>query len=285
MRIVEVATIVVTSLFLLSPGPTSAATLPQPEAAIAGTKPVAAPAAAPAATPAPVVDSQPSAPATQTPTSPASAATATPAEPPKPVLPSLVAKVNLTTQTMTVAVHGRVVQTWKVSSGAFGYETPVGNFKPDWMSKMWYSKQYDDAPMPHSVFFKNGAAVHGTTSTGRLGTAASHGCVRLSLANADTFYKLVGRHGLGMTRIIVSGRAPVRDVPREYRREDRIVQRDSRRDGNVRWQAAAPVAASVAQARPANRQLTQPFVYPGERYAYGYPSGSVQVNRTPYWAR
>ena len=92
--------------------------------------------------------------------------------PPKPPAPSLIAKVDLTTQTMTVITNGNTSYTWKVSSGGAGYATPTGTFKPDWMAKMWYSKQYDDAPMPHSVFFKNGAAIHGTTSTGRLGTAS-----------------------------------------------------------------------------------------------------------------
>jgi lipoprotein-anchoring transpeptidase ErfK/SrfK len=103
-------------------------------------------------------------------------AEAKPVEPPKPVVPTLIAKVNLSTQTMTVVANGKTLHSWKVSSGAVGYPTPTGTFKPGWMAKMWHSKQYDDAPMPHSVFFKDGAAIHATTSVGRLGTAASHGC-------------------------------------------------------------------------------------------------------------
>lgn len=119
--------------------------------------------------------------------------------------PTLVAKVDLSTQRMTVTVNGQTTYTWPVSSGRQGYATPVGSFTPGWKAKMWYSKQYDDAPMPHSVFFKNGAAIHATQATGMLGRPASHGCVRLSPTHAATFYGLVGKHGLAQTRVVVFG--------------------------------------------------------------------------------
>ena len=285
MRVIEVAAIAVTSLFILTSRPVLAATLAETEAKPAATA-LAAPAVAGQPNP-PVGEAQNQ---IQAPTAPATA-NAKRAEPPKPPAPSLIANVNLTTQTMTVAVYGKTVHSWKVSSGAFGYATPVGTFKPDWMSKMWYSKQYDDAPMPHSVFFKNGAAIHGTTSIGRLGTAASHGCVRLSPANAEAFYKLVGRHGLAMTRIAVSGRAPVA--------EDRIARRDGRSPSVARSQyqpnqqyafvqqptrQAGRAVASQPRFVP-SQQWSSGYAYPGERSASAYPAGSLQVNRTPYWAR
>lgn len=119
--------------------------------------------------------------------------------------PSLVAKVDLSTQRLTVVVNGQAAHTWPISSGRQGYNTPVGSFTPGWKAKMWYSKQYDDAPMPHAVFFKNGAAIHATQATGMLGRPASHGCVRLSPGNAATFYGLVGKHGLSQTRVVVFG--------------------------------------------------------------------------------
>lgn len=119
--------------------------------------------------------------------------------------PTLVAKIDLSGQRMTVLVNGQATYTWPVSSGRQGYATPVGSFTPGWKAKMWYSKQYDDAPMPHSVFFKNGAAIHATQAVGMLGRPASHGCVRLSPANAATFYGLVGKHGLSQTRVVVFG--------------------------------------------------------------------------------
>jgi DNA-binding XRE family transcriptional regulator len=130
---------------------------------------------------------------------------AVPAPPPKPVI-TLQAKVDLSKQTLTVSERGKVVGSWKISSGVSAeFATPSGVFKPEWTAKMWFSRKYDDAPMPHAVFFRNGAAIHATQAVGRLGTPASHGCVRLAPANAETFYKLVQRHGLAHTQIHVFG--------------------------------------------------------------------------------
>lgn len=126
------------------------------------------------------------------------------AKPPRPAV-TLVAKADLARQTLTVVENGRQLYVWKISSGVQDHATPVGTFQPEWTAKMWYSRKYDDAPMPHSVFFKNGAAIHATQSVGRLGQAASHGCVRLAPTNAEIFYKLVLRHGLPHTRISVFG--------------------------------------------------------------------------------
>ena len=101
--------------------------------------------------------------------------------------------------------NGTVKYTWPISSARAGYRTPTGTFKPTWMSKMWYSRQYDMAPMPNAVFFSGGVAIHATQATGMLGVPASHGCVRLAPKNAATFYSLVSRHGKDLTRIAVSG--------------------------------------------------------------------------------
>ncbi|MGE3709934.1 MAG: L,D-transpeptidase [Hyphomicrobiaceae bacterium] len=125
-----------------------------------------------------------------------------------PLEPTLVARIDLANQRMSVTIDGKTVHSWKISSGVTDYETPTGTFTPDWMAKMWYSRTYDGAPMPHAVFFKDGAAVHAAPSSRRLGRPASHGCVRLAPANARTFYNLVSSHGLKRTRIIVAGRAP-----------------------------------------------------------------------------
>ena len=134
-------------------------------------------------------------------------AVAAPVAPPKPAV-TLQAKVDLAKQTLTVLEHGKTVSTWKISSGTEEFATPRGTFQPEWSAKMWYSKKYDDAPMPHAVFFKSGAAIHATQAIGALGRPASHGCVRLAPANAETFYRLVQRHGLVHTRIAVYGEPP-----------------------------------------------------------------------------
>src|SRR5947208_3113595 len=101
------------------------------------------------------------------------------------------AKVAITVdkdnQLMTVAVDGVERYHWPVSSGLPSYETPSGSFRTFRMEEDHFSKEFDDAPMPHSIFFtKIGHAIHGTDSVNRLGNPASHGCVRLSRANAAT---------------------------------------------------------------------------------------------------
>ena len=117
---------------------------------------------------------------------------------------TLVANVDVATQTMTVRKHGKVIYTWKVSTARGGYVTPAGQWRPYRMHRMWHSRKYDMAPMPLAVFYHGGYAVHGTTAESRLGTPASHGCVRLATTNAETFYSLVREIGPGNTRIIVT---------------------------------------------------------------------------------
>jgi lipoprotein-anchoring transpeptidase ErfK/SrfK len=113
------------------------------------------------------------------------------------------ALVDISTQTMTVSEYGHVVYRWKVSTARRGYYTPRGTYRPTRLSRMWYSKKYDNSPMPHSVFFHGGYAIHGTYSVRSLGRPASHGCIRLHPANAATFYGLVREAGFGNTRIVV----------------------------------------------------------------------------------
>jgi lipoprotein-anchoring transpeptidase ErfK/SrfK len=116
----------------------------------------------------------------------------------------LVANVNVSTQTMIVIKHGRVIHTWKVSTARRGYITPRGTWRPKRMHRMWHSRKYDMSPMPYSVFYHGGYAIHGTSYVKNLGRPASHGCVRLATANAAKFYSLVKQIGPGNTRIVVS---------------------------------------------------------------------------------
>jgi lipoprotein-anchoring transpeptidase ErfK/SrfK len=136
---------------------------------------------------------------------PSDAASAPPLEPPKP---TLFADIDLSTQTMTVSDASGELYRWPISSARAGYTTPTGIFTVSWTSRMHYSRQYDWAPMPYAVFFKDGVAVHATNAVANLGRPASHGCVRLALANARTFYGLVERHGMALTQITVRGKPP-----------------------------------------------------------------------------
>jgi len=114
------------------------------------------------------------------------------------------AKISLSNQRMYVSVNGVPRYTWAVSTARAGYRTPTGTFRPQSLAKMHYSSKYDNAPMPHSVFFYGGYAIHGTNAVGSLGRPASHGCVRLAPGNAATLYSLVSKYGMGNTRVIVT---------------------------------------------------------------------------------
>ncbi|MGI9515026.1 MAG: L,D-transpeptidase [Anderseniella sp.] len=115
----------------------------------------------------------------------------------------VVARVDLSSQTMHVKVNGRTYARWKISSGRRGYRTPTGTWRPKWTTRMHYSRKYDYSPMPYSVFYNRGYAVHGTNYVRRLGRPASHGCIRLHTANARKFYNLVKRYGRRNTLIKV----------------------------------------------------------------------------------
>jgi len=126
----------------------------------------------------------------------------------RPALANILIQIDKSTQTMTVSVDGAVRYRWYVSTGATGFSTPVGTYKPFRMEVMHYSQEWDNAGMPHSIFFTSrGHAVHGSNHPG-LGTPVSHGCVRLTLTNASTLYQLVGARGMGVTTVIVRGPDP-----------------------------------------------------------------------------
>ena len=113
-------------------------------------------------------------------------------------------------QMMTVAVDGVERYRWPVSTGNPSHETPNGTFRAFRMEADHFSKEFDDAPMPHSIFFtKIGHAIHGTVYENRLGTPASHGCVRLSQAHASTLYALVEEQGVLNTTVTLTGSSVV----------------------------------------------------------------------------
>src|SRR3981189_1787658 len=123
------------------------------------------------------------------------------------------AKISITVdknaQLMIVAVDGVERYQWPVSTGIPSHETPNGSFRTFRMEEDHFSKEFDDAPMPHSIFFtKIGHAIHGTDFEARLGAPASHGCVRLSKANAATLYAMVEKAGVLNTTVTLTGSPP-----------------------------------------------------------------------------
>lgn len=193
------------------------------------------------------------------------------AKPAPPAAPPVVVKINLATQSMDVSVDGAHRYSWPVSSGRAGYPTPRGTWTAKWSSKMWYSRKYDNAPMPHAVFFTGGVAIHATYATGMLGRPASHGCVRLAPANAKTFYDLVQKRGLGNTQITVHGNPPGagQRVSTAASRTERIDRTDVRRSA-PRRAASEGLAASrngVVYLRPGSPYAgRESFVHNGVRY-------------------
>lgn len=115
--------------------------------------------------------------------------------------PRLIAKIDLSQQRMNVYVGGRRQYSWPVSTARRGYRTPIGSFRPKVLERMHYSRKYHNSPMPHSVFFLGGYAIHGTGAVRRLGRPASHGCVRLHPSNARRLYSLIKAYGKRNTRI------------------------------------------------------------------------------------
>lgn len=117
---------------------------------------------------------------------------------------SISVNVDISSQRMHVYVDGDLRHSWRVSTGRRGYATPTGRYRPTRMARRYYSRKYHGAPMPNSIFFRGGYAIHGTNETRRLGRPASHGCIRLAPGNAARLFNLVRRYGPRQTRISIN---------------------------------------------------------------------------------
>jgi hypothetical protein len=169
---------------------------------------------------------------------------------------AIVVNIDKSAQRMTVAVDGATRYVWPVSTGRAGYDTPNGTFKVNRMDADHLSQEWDNAPMPHTMFFDmHGHAIHGFFDVKHLGSPVSHGCVRLAPANAATLFALVQGQGMSQTTVVVSGQAPARGGEEMARRRAPTQQ----------------VAAQPAQAAPPgdDYQPAPPQPYPAQ--AYGQP--------------
>jgi L,D-transpeptidase catalytic domain len=175
-------------------------------------------------------------------------------------------KINKTIQRMSVSVDGETRYTWAVSTGLPGYNTPGGSYTPFRLEEDYFSKEWDDAPMPHSIFFTGrGHAIHGSDATRRLGSPASHGCIRLSRANAATLFDLVSREGLSNTRVQVSGDETIALARRaaHVRTAARTSQTTAARRGLRDPRGDAPLASGSIQ----------PYYVPGQPVYVPYYDG------------
>ena len=164
---------------------------------------------------------------------------------------------------MTVAVDGVARYRWPVSTGNPSHETPNGSFRTFRMEADHFSKEFDDAPMPHSIFFtREGHAIHGTGSEGQLGTPVSHGCVRLSRANASTLYALVEEQGVLNTTVTLTGSSQVALARNPRGRANTAVARRDPADADAQqYYNAAGDPVVLTPRQPAQAQ------YPQTQYA------------------
>jgi hypothetical protein len=173
----------------------------------------------------------------------------------------LLIQIDKSSQRMIVSRDGNRLYAWPVSTGVRAHDTPAGTFTPFRMETDHFSKEWDDAPMPHSIFFtRAGHAIHGTNHLRAIGRPASHGCVRLQPDNARVLFDLVRREGLPNTRVVLSGVTPAASPPAVARRAPQsITPRATADDG---FRAGAP------------RGYAQDYEPPSPGYWVQYPDGS-----------
>ena len=182
-----------------------------------------------------------------------------------PAAANILIQIDKSAQRMTVSQDGAQLYTWPVSTGQRGYDTPSGAFKPFRMEKDHFSREWDDAPMPNSIFFTTrGHAIHGTEHVRNIGRAASHGCVRLEPENARVLFGLVKREGMANVRVVLSGVTP-----------------GGGGSGMVR---RAPSADDDVTGSVPPRRVVREYGYqPWERYDRGYrPPPPRFFGRNPY---
>lgn len=178
--------------------------------------------------------------------------------------------IDKSAQQMTVSVDGQTRYVWPVSTGIARYDTPDGEFRAFRMEKDHFSKEWDDAPMPYSIFFtKQGHAIHGTYHTS-IGRPASHGCVRLSVANAEKLWNLVTEQGVLKTKVELTGEIPGSDAVARRGRYDKDMTTGS--------------APRETYARGYTRYYSNDDAYASPRYVYRqqpYPSYQQPAYREP----
>jgi hypothetical protein len=174
--------------------------------------------------------------------------------------------IDKSTQQMLVEKDGRALYHWPVSTGRSGFDTPSGKFKAFRMEKDHFSKEWDDAPMPFSIFFtQKGHAIHGYLDTKNIGRPASHGCVRLTKANAEKLYALVQEDGVLNTTVILTGTTPSgapavakRRLPRPDELDESYLQQQQQQQYGPRYGSNQPAYGNQYYAQ--QPQYAQPYL-------------------------
>lgn len=119
--------------------------------------------------------------------------------------PSIVVTISVPRQEMRVVVDGVEQYVWPVSTGRDGVAiTPAGTFKVQSMHVITYSRLFNNAPMPWSIFYDGHYAIHGTTAIHLLGRTASMGCTRLHPDNAKILFEMVKARGAKSLKVVVT---------------------------------------------------------------------------------
>ena len=191
---------------------------------------------------------------------------------------NIVVTIDKTTQQMSVAVDGAPRYVWPVSTGRAGYDTPNGTFKVNRMDADHLSQEWDNAPMPHTMFFDmRGHAIHGFFDVKHLGLPVSHGCVRLAPDHAATLFQLIKAEGMANTAVVVSGHTPAWQSPAV-----------ARRGAPVEETAAQPMQIAPdygqQQQQPYGQQYyRQPQPYYAQQPYYGQPAYPPQPPPPQYY--
>ena len=147
--------------------------------------------------------------------------------------------VDLASQSMRVHSSSGDTYVWPVSSGREGHLTPRGVFHPRAMYTMVHSAKYNNAPMPHAIFFYGQYAIHGTNAVGALGSPASHGCVRLSPGHAAALFAMVQSQG---AVIRISGEPPMQTAHARHAARSALAYAPVHRQRSLSEWARNPVA-------------------------------------------
>jgi L,D-transpeptidase catalytic domain len=187
-----------------------------------------------------------------------------------PARAEIVVNIDKNSQSMTVAVDGSPRYIWPVSTGRPGYDTPNGTFKVNRMDADHLSQEWDNAPMPHTMFFDmRGHAIHGFSDIKHLGIAVSHGCVRLSPDHAATLFNLVSTQGMNETKVVVTGQTPAGRMPEVARRSTPAEEAGGQPLAIAPDYDQQQPAAIYGQQQPAPGYGQQPAY--GEPLPAGYP--------------